>query len=335
MTNRQRFHETMRYGSPDHVPYFEEGIRKDVIQSWYHQGLSRDVLIADLFKTDQFYEIALEFDPLSTLKKTPTSLDELAPLRKKSISGNALRYWRKKQRLIRSSQKRDHVLFLRVHRGFFLSMGVYDWQRFEDVISLLLEKPDFVSEAMLIQGSQIALMLDKVLQDIEIDAAVFSEPIGGNEGPLISPAMYEEIVLNSYKPILKILGKYGIDTIILRTYANMRLLIPSILKYGFNCLWACETNSSAMDYLDIRNEFGRELRLIGGIDLDTLRYDKTRIHKELVEKVPQLISSGGYVPLADGRVRKDIPFENYAFYRGLLEQIIRNEARSNQNSNTC
>jgi hypothetical protein len=326
MTNKERFHETMRFGSPDHVPYFEEGIRDDVLQTWYQQGLSRDIVISDLFQTDQFYEIDLEFDPLSTLKEKPTSLDELVPLRKKSISGNSLKYWRKKQRIIRSSLKKDHVLFLRVHRGFFLTMGVYDWERFENVISLMLEKPDFISEAMSIQGKLIAKMLDIVLQDINIDAAVFNEPIGGNEGPLISPAMYELFVLKSYKPILKILDKYGIDTIILRTYANMRLLIPSILKYGFNCLWACETNSRAMDYRDIRNEFGRELRLIGGIDLDALRYDKSRIHKELVDKVPQLISSGGYVPLADGRVRKDIPYENYAYYRQLLEKIIRNKA---------
>jgi uroporphyrinogen decarboxylase len=174
--------------------------------------------------------------------------------------------------------------------------------------------------------------LDKVLQDIKIDAAIFNEPIGGNEGPIISPAMYELFVLNSYKPILEILDKYGIETIIFRTYANMRLLIPSILEYGFNCLWACETDSSAMDYRDIRNEFGRALRLIGGIDLDTLRYDKSRIHKELVEKVPPLISGGGYVPLADGRVRKDIPYENYAYYRRLLEQIIRNELGGNLHS---
>jgi len=325
MTNRQRFHETMRFGSPDHVPYFEEGIRKEVIQTWYRQGLSREARISDLFHTDQFYELALEFDPLSTLKKPPVSTEELGSLHKKPISGNSLKYWRKKQRIIRSTLKKDHVLFLRVHRGFFLSMGVYDWHRFEEVVSLLLENPDFVSEAMRIQGTLMAKMLDKLLQDIPIDAAVFSEPIGGNEGPLISPAMYESVVLNSYVPMLEILNKHGIGTIILRTYANMRLLIPSILKYGFNCLWACETNSRDMDYRDIRKQYGRDLRLIGGIDLDTLRYDKARIHQELVEKVPQLLSSGGYVPLADGRVRKDIPYENYVYYRQLLEQIIRNK----------
>ncbi len=30
MSSRKRFRETMRYGEPDHVPYFEEGIRQNV-----------------------------------------------------------------------------------------------------------------------------------------------------------------------------------------------------------------------------------------------------------------------------------------------------------------
>jgi hypothetical protein len=136
--------------------------------------------------------------------------------------------------------------------------------------------------------------------------------------------MYEEFVLRSYNPILDIINKHGIDTIILRAYANIRILIPHILNNGFNCLWACETNSIAMDYRDLRTEFGRDLRLIGGIDLDALRYDKETIRQEIEEKVPPLIVSGGYVPIADGRIRKDIPFENYIYYRRLLEQIISN-----------
>ena len=32
---------------------------------------------------------------------------------------------------------------------------------------------------------------------------------------------------------------------------------------------------------------------------------------------------GGYVPLADGRVRADVPFENYVYYRQLLEKVTR------------
>jgi uroporphyrinogen decarboxylase len=106
------------------------------------------------------------------------------------------------------------------------------------------------------------------------------------------------------------------------TYANARLLIPSILKWGFNCLWACEVNIEAMDYLDIRREFGRDLRLIGGIDLDALRGDKESIRREVEDKVPHLVADGGYVPLADGRVRSDVSFDNYVYYRKLLKRVI-------------
>jgi hypothetical protein len=162
---------------------------------------------------------------------------------------------------------------------------------------------------------------------MDVDAVLFSEPIGGNSGPLISPKMYEEYVLKSYQPIIEITRKHGIETIILRTYSNIRVLIPGILKSGINCLWACETNSRDMDYADLRKNFGRELRLIGGIDLDSLRYDKHVIRREMENKVLPLIGSGGYIPIADGRVRKNIPYENYAYYRRLLEKIIEHKSR--------
>lgn len=322
MTNRQRFHETMRFGKPDRVPILEEGIRKDVIKSWRRQGLSKTKNFSDLFKTDHSYEVDLE--PFFNLHKYPTSHKELASLRKHFNPENLARIWIKRQKTIRLLRKKDHILFLIVHHGFFLSMGVYNWKKFTEVISLLIDDPEFVREAMLIQGEHIAKLVEKILQDIDIDAVIFSEPIGGNEGPLISPTMYEEFVLKSYKPIIDVVNKYGIDTIILRTYANIRILIPFILCNGFNCLWACETNSRAMDYRELRKEFGRNLRLIGGLDLDALRYDKAKIRKEIEEKVPSLIASGGFIPIADGRVRKDISFENYIYYRRLLKQIINN-----------
>ncbi|NOZ60442.1 MAG: hypothetical protein GXO74_02065 [Calditrichaeota bacterium] len=325
MTSRQRFHETMHFGTPDRVPYLEEGIRKDVIESWYRQGLSRKTDISDLFKIDHSHEVELDCDLLSTLPNRPTSLEELSQLRNHLNSEKLSRFWRKQQKKIRLWQKKDHIIFIRVHRGFFLSMGVHNWGGFTEIISLLLDDPGFVREAMLIQGEFTAKLLDEVLQDIEIDAVIFSEPIAGNEGPLISPTMYEEFILKSYHPILDIANKHGIDTIILRTYANIRKLIPNILKNGFNCLWACETNSIAMDYRDLRKEFGHDLRLIGGIDVDALRYDKATIRQEIEEKVPELIASGGFVPIANGRIRKDISFENYVYYRSLLEQITSNK----------
>ena len=137
----------------------------------------------------------------------------------------------------------------------------------------------------------------------------------------MSPKMYEEFVLKNYEPVLKVLRDRRVPTICFQTFANARILIPSILEWGFNCMWACEVNIDVMDYRSLRKEFGRDLRLIGGIDLDALREDKKAIRREIEEKVPPLIEEGGYIPLADGRVRADVPFENYVYYRKLLQKV--------------
>ncbi|SPF50239.1 hypothetical protein SBDP1_850100 [Syntrophobacter sp. SbD1] len=194
------------------------------------------------------------------------------------------------------------------------------------MIELLIYDPQLVRESMSIQGEFAAKLTERLLRMVDVDAVVFSEPIGGNDKPLISPGMYEELVLKSYEPVLAVIRQYGVETIIFRTYANARILIPSILKWGFNCLWACEVNIEAMDYRDIRKEFGRDLRLIGGIDLDALRRGKEAIKREIEQKVPPLLADGGYVPLADGRIRADVTFENYAYYRRLLETVTHNSS---------
>jgi hypothetical protein len=152
------------------------------------------------------------------------------------------------------------------------------------------------------------------------------EPIAENHGPLISPKMYEDLVLKSYEPVLTALRRHKVEAILFLTFANTRLFIPSILKWGFNCLWACEVSHKDMDYRDLRREFGRDLRLIGGIDLDVLRMDKETIKREIYEKLPPLLEDGGFVPLADGRVRKDIPLENYLYYRRLFEEVAQSQA---------
>jgi len=41
-----------------------------------------------------------------------------------------------------------------------------------------------------------------------------------------------------------------------------------------------------------------------------------------MEVVPELLEDGGFIPLADGRVREDVTFDNYMYYRKLLESIL-------------
>lgn len=325
MNSRQRFCETMAYGQPDRVPFLEEGIRADVLRAWKEQGLPDGVPLTELFPFDKRVEIFPELESHPRLKDWPEDRSQLGVLKKCLDPNDPWRLPERWPELVSSHILREEPLILRVHRGLYQTLGVTGWRRFEEVNFLLMDKPLLVGEMLEIQAEFAAQLVQKVLSDVTVDAAIFSEPINGESGPLISPEMFEEYVALSYEPILKVLREHGVQTIIFRTYANARILLPVIMRWGFNCLWASEVNLEAMDYSRIREEYGRDLRLIGGIDVDVLRQDKAAIRREVEDKVPPLLSSGGFIPLADGRVRAVVPYKNYVFYRNLLAEVVGSE----------
>jgi hypothetical protein len=322
MNARQRFHETMNFGSPDRVPLFREGMRSDVIRSWKTQGLRSEKELARMFHYDPMEEIAPDLYARSQFMFNSKSTVDLDRLRKDLDPDDKRRLpsgWKAK---VRDWRERDHILMLRVHEGFFLTMGVQGWNTFTDVIELLIDDPLLVQEIMKIQGEFSASITNRILNEVEVDAVIFGEPISGSHGPLISPKMYDEIVISSYKPVLDVIEKFKVQTVIFRTYANSKALLPIILKTPINCLWSTESNMEFMDYRLLREEFGKDLRLIGGIDTDVLMQGKAAIRQEIEGKLPVLLEHGGFIPLTDARIREYIPFENYVHYRQLLEKVV-------------
>ena len=279
----------MARGPLDRAVYFEEGLRPEVTQAWQKDpGFSPDLLQC-LPPADPRAEILAELEARPSLPEIwPCCLSDMEGFAKGFDPADPKRLPDDWPGCAETWRRSGHVRMMRVHRGFFLSMGVYNAARFFKLMDLVLDDPEFVRACMDFHARFSIKLLRRVLAVTPLEAVVFSEPIGGNDGPLISPDMYETLVLPSYVPVLEAVRKAGISIIIFRTYANARLLVPSILKFGFNCLWACEVNLNAMDYLSLRAEFGPDLNLIGGIDLDVLRLDRAAIEKEVMAKVPAL-----------------------------------------------
>ena len=320
MNNRQRFLSTMAYKPSDRTPRFEEGIRDDVRYSWENEGLPPNADLADFFSYDIRQEIEFDLEPRPRLRQWPDSADGLVEFKSRL---NAKDKDRDPERIFQRSadwKDRSFPLILRVQRGFFLSMGVEDWSRFNRTIELTKDEPDFVSDVLTSQAELSAKLTDQLLQEITVDAALFSEPIGGNHGPLISPRMYRDLVMPGYHLILDVLKNHGVKIIIVRTYANPRPLIPIFMEAGIHCLWAVEAPPKEMDYLELRREFGKELRLIGGIDTDALLTDRATI-RQAVARLEPLVADGGFIPLLDGRVRDEVRYEDYQYYRKLLIEL--------------
>lgn len=320
MNSRQRFLETLCGGNPDHPPLFLEGIRDEVLQVWQSQGLARGSRLQDLFYYDDFEELAPDVypepeiedwsDKKAVLGLLEDCLDPADPGRLPQDWPTRLGAW----------QDRQYPLFLRIHTGLFQSLGVGDWRRFSEVIQLLADDPAFVQAVLAVQSAFAARLAENILQQVDVDALIFSEPIAGNHGPLISPRMYRELVLASFKPIFDVLDRFRVPVVIWRSYANPLALVPEVCRSGFSAIWICEAPPS-LDYAGLRHRQGPELGLIGGIDSDVLRSAPQEMRRA-VEAVLPLVEGGRFIPLADGRVREEIPLENYLAYRRLLEELF-------------
>ena len=321
MNSRTRFLETLRGGHTDRPPLFPEGIREEVLVTWHTQGLPDAVELDDLFLYDLFEQIDPDVYP------TPNITDWSDPERLLSLLYHRLdpedprRLPDGWEELVKVWMDRSYPIFLRIHPGLFLSLGIEDWRSFAPALLSLVDQPDFVRQVLAIQADFGARLAEKILQQVDVDGVIFSEPIAGNHGALVSAEMYSDFALQSYEPIFKVLQDYRVPAIIWRSYANPVNLLPEVVKYPFNVLWLCETPSDTLTPAQVRRIVGSDITLIGGIDSDVLRQDSSAI-RQAIDAVKPFVDAGRFIPLADGRVREDVPYPNYAFYRQELTRVF-------------
>jgi uroporphyrinogen decarboxylase len=159
------------------------------------------------------------------------------------------------------------------------------------------------------------------LNEVRFDYALLAEPIASWHAPVIGPHTYRRHALPALRRVIERLRTAGIDILILDTHGAVKPIIPLVLEAGVNTLWIGSARAAHVDYLELREQFGKDLRLIGGLDVRALEKDKTAIEKEIMSLAPFLLEQGGYVPMVDERVRAYVCFENYAYYRELIRRL--------------
>jgi hypothetical protein len=327
MNTRQRFHETLQYGTPDRFPFFDYGIRQDLLDCWRAEGLAPDADVRQMFGLERWETVGTHCDVEIELREIPRltgrlkTRDDWRRLRTALDPDTPGRYPDDWTELAASWRERDYPLGLVVWRGLFLPLQVGDWETLTDLLYLVHDDPALVKEMVAYIADFNLAVLARALADVDWDFVLFEEPIASNHAPVISPAHYRRFCLPYLRQIVAAVRAAGVELLVADSQGAAGPLIPLWLEAGLNTLWLGDVAAAGLDYRALRHQYGPQLRLIGGLDLRVMTRDRAAVEREVMDKVPPLLAEGGYIPFLDGRVRKGAPFDNYARYRQLLRTL--------------
>ena len=189
----------------------------------------------------------------------------------------------------------------------------------ERTLLTFYDDPAWMHEIMDYLADFYVKLYDQVLSQVKVDYALHWEDMCYVAGPLISPRMFTEFMLEPYKKLTGLLRDHGVDIIMVDTDGDARLLIPLFLEGGVTGLYPFEAQSH-MHVAEIRRQYPR-LGMQGGIDKKALAAGKEAIDGELEARVP-VVLTGGYIPHVDHGVPPDVSWENFCYYRRRLDAML-------------
>ena len=152
------------------------------------------------------------------------------------------------------------------------------------------------------------------------DFAHYWEDICFNNGPLLSPAMFEDLCAKHYKKRNELVHDYGIDVISLDCDGVTKALLPTWFDCGVNTMFPIEIGTWGDQFGAAREKFGKGMLGVGGMDKTALRKDKAAVDAELL-RLKNLAKLGGFIPCPDHRLMPGTKFELVKYYAEEIKKL--------------
>jgi uroporphyrinogen decarboxylase len=355
MTSRQRFLATLRYQPVDRAPYRGAGGWPETVDRWKREGYDPS---KPPFKTDPLVWQGGWFFPKPPFERKVIEEDDRTILyinhegilmrERKDYSQSSMpqfvrfpvetredfrRFWKERMQpdlsvrigpdwkeKLAAYRKRDYPLIVISDRwgGFFGPLR--NLTGVEALCMLFYDDPVFVEEMMDADADFIIRMMGQVLDHTDIDVFGFWEDMCFKTGPLLGPGPARKHMLPRYRRVVDFLRSRGVEFIALDSDGDVTKLIPVWLDAGINVLYPFEAQAG-MDVLKVRREYGRDLRIWGGVDKRAIAEGPAAMDAELARVAP-LVKDGGYIPYPDHSLPPDVSFANYCYFMERLRTIL-------------
>lgn len=327
LTPKQRVLRALSWQEADIVPYdirFDEAILRELAQSPHGSGLAGG-LVSHL----PFFHIEARQRRVSHDRYVDAfgcewragqapHLEE-PPLREPSLRGYAF------PDLCDEAYFAGADEFLARHRDRFVlcgdAHGLFDrcWalRGMEEFLTDMIAHPSFAEE-LLEALTELHLALVERIASHPFDGFRFGDDWGGQRGLLMGPERWRRLIKPRARRIFERARSRGL-VVMLHTCGDVTEIVPDLIDIGVQILNPVQPE--AMDLLEIKRRYGRELCLNGGVSSQyTLpRGSAEEVRREAEACLRYLGRGGGYVFSPSKAISPDVPLDNVV---ALIEAVV-------------
>jgi uroporphyrinogen decarboxylase len=182
----------------------------------------------------------------------------------------------------------DHCLIFGTHIGpltaGYMAMG------FERFFVRLVEDPSFVHQLLDVRTEWCIRMYQKAVE-LGAEVVVLGDDAGHSQGPMISPRMWREFIFPHHRRIVEALDV----PMIWHSDGDVTSLLPMAIEAGFVGLHGLDP-LAGIELAEAKREFGRDLVLVGNVDVRVLFEDDFEAVRAEVDRcIAQGAPGGGYM----------------------------------------
>lgn len=192
----------------------------------------------------------------------------------------------------------------------------------ENLLISFFDSPELIHEAMQCWFEIHDRLTAEYQKHIDIEELFLKEDVCYKTSSLVSPQMLEEFLFPYYTKLIENMKSrnkrvqkmfIGIDS-----DGHIESVIPAYRKIGVTIFSPFEVAADC-DVVEIGKKYP-DIVMYGGFDKRILATTKEKIKAEADRIFPAMKARGGYYPTCDHGVPEDVPYENYLYFRQLIDE---------------
>ncbi len=167
-----------------------------------------------------------------------------------------------------------------------------------------------ILERQLEKSLRMARDVLSVAEDL-IDIVLLGDDLGTQGGLVFSPEIYRKVLKPFCREFYNELRKYDVK-IALHSCGSIRPILPDLIEIGLHILNPIQPRAYDMEPVSIKKEFGKDLCLFGGFDIQEILPNRTidDVQNEAMRLIENLGKGGGFILAPAHSIMEGTPPQN-------------------------